>query len=71
MAGYVTEECAGLAGRVGVAVQGATVEEGDAAARFEFEHEAQKRGGGRCTVAEQAGDLPGAGFEGGVVDEGR
>jgi hypothetical protein len=38
--GDVTEKRADMPGRMGVAVQGTALEEGDAAAGFEFEHEA-------------------------------
>jgi hypothetical protein len=68
VAGDVAEEDAHRAGRVGVAVQGAAAEQRDAAARFEFEHQPQGRGLAGAAVAEQNGDLAGAGVEGEVVD---
>ncbi|CAM5603101.1 hypothetical protein SAVIM40S_00806 [Streptomyces avidinii] len=52
-------------------MQRTAAEVGDAAARFEFEHEAQGGGLARSRLAEQGGHMPRAGLEGEVVHEGR
>lgn len=67
---HVAEQDADLAPRMRDPVQGATAEVGDAAARFEFEHEPQRGGLARTGRAQEGGHLPGAGLEGEVVHHG-
>lgn len=71
VAGNVAEEHSDLTTGVRDPVQRAAAEVGDAAARFEFEHEPQCGGLARSRIAEQGGHMPRAGLEGEVVHEGR
>ncbi len=69
--GGVAQEDAEFAGGVGDAVQGAAAEEGDAAAAFELQHQAQGGGLARGGRAEEDGHLARPCFEAQVVDGGR
>ncbi len=71
IAGDVPEHHSDLTAGVGDPVQRAAAEVGDAAARFEFEHEPQGGRLARSRLAEQGGHMPRAGLEGEVVHEGR
>ncbi len=71
VAGNVSEHHSDLTAGVRDPVQRPAAEVGDAAARFEFEHEPQGGRLARSRLAEQGGHMPRAGLEGEVVHKGR
>ncbi len=71
VARYVAEEYADFPRRMRDPVQGPPSEVGDAAPGLELKHQFERRRLARTGGPEERGDMPGARFEGNVVDSGR